>query len=157
MAVFLPPHAPMFHLDRYRTELDLFFLLIFFHVDHLFALVMSAARADSVGQSHLTAIGALHQVLGFQRILRAAAISAASGKFTLWLWGHVLLPVPVPVENWISMDNFHDNACPLGRQVDYTGMISKCQGIITLKEDRGELISILAGKRRFSLEIQDGE
>ena len=79
MAVFPPPHAPMFHSDRYRYELDLFFLLIFFHADHFFALVMSAARADSVGQSHLSAIGALHQVLSFQCILSAATISATSG------------------------------------------------------------------------------
>ena len=94
MAIIPPPHAPMFHLNRNRYELDLFFLFIFFHVDHFFALVMSAARADSMGQSHLSAIGAWHQVLGFQCIVRAATISAASGKFTLWLWGHVLLPVP---------------------------------------------------------------
>ena len=96
MAALPPPHAPMSHLDRILIRVELFLLLFFFHTDHFFSLVMSAARADSVGQSHLSAVGALHQVLSFQCIMSAATIPAASGKFTFWLWGHNLLPVPVP-------------------------------------------------------------
>jgi hypothetical protein len=60
-------------------RVGLFLFLIFFQIDYFFAFVMSAAGADSVRQSHLSAVGALHQVLSFQCILGAATISAASG------------------------------------------------------------------------------
>jgi hypothetical protein len=95
MADLPPPHAPMSYLDLRTRRIELFLFLIFFHVDHFFALVMPAARADCVGQSHFSAVRALNKILCFQCILRTAAVAAASGKLTLWLWGHSLLPVPV--------------------------------------------------------------
>lgn len=43
-----------------------------------------------MGQSHLAAVTALHEVRGFERILRAAAVTSAFGKFSLWKWYHLL-------------------------------------------------------------------
>ena len=43
-----------------------------------------------MGQSHLATIAALHEVRGFERILRAAAVTSAFGKFSLWKWYHLL-------------------------------------------------------------------
>jgi len=79
MAAVPPPHAPMSHLFLGSMRIGLFLLLIFFQIDHFFAFVMSATGTNSVGQSHLSAVGALHQVLSLQGIVSAAAITAASG------------------------------------------------------------------------------
>ena len=51
-----------------------------------------------MGQDHRSAIGASHQVGGFQGVMRAAPVAAAFRKFTLWLWGHSLLLYMIPVK-----------------------------------------------------------
>jgi len=45
-----------------------------------------------VRQAHFAAVAAWHQVPGCQSIVGAAAITAAAGEFSFWLWGHGLLP-----------------------------------------------------------------
>jgi len=51
------------------------FLIFFFHLNDLSTLVMSAAWADPVRKSHLTAVRALYQVLSFQGIMRPPAVA----------------------------------------------------------------------------------
>jgi len=79
MAALPPPHAPMSYLALIIVRICLFLLFVFFQIDHFFAFVMSAIGANGVRQSHLSAVGALHQILSFQCILSAATISATSG------------------------------------------------------------------------------
>jgi hypothetical protein len=51
---------------------------------------MAAIRADTMGESQLTAIGTLYQVARFKGIVGSAAIPFTLGMFSFWLWGHVL-------------------------------------------------------------------
>jgi hypothetical protein len=55
----------------------LFLLFLFFVADHFPAFVMSTIRAYAMRKAHLAAVAALHQVLGFQRIVRTPAVTSA--------------------------------------------------------------------------------
>ena len=67
------------------------FLFIFFDLDDLTALVLTAIRADGVRQAHGAAIRAGHQIARLKCVMRAATIAAAFGVLTFWLWGHSVL------------------------------------------------------------------
>ena len=106
-----PPHV---YSDPLPFQLfgQLVGLFLFFDFDDFTAFVVTAVRADSVGQAHLAAVAALHQVCRFQGVVRPAAIPASFGQFALWMWGHGLTP--------FSFDN-QAKACPLGRRTNYIG------------------------------------
>ena len=65
--------------------------LFFFDCDHFATLILPAVGADGVRQAHSAAVGAGGQVRSLQRIMRAAAVTAAFRVFTLWLGAHLLL------------------------------------------------------------------
>ena len=65
--------------------------LFLLDLDHFTAIVKAAIRADGVRKTVGTAIGTGNQVAGYQRILRAAAVTAAFRVLALWMWGHVFL------------------------------------------------------------------
>jgi hypothetical protein len=52
-------------------------LFSFFDGDHFFALVVPAFGAYAVGQARFTAVGASDAILRGERIVRAAAVTAA--------------------------------------------------------------------------------
>jgi hypothetical protein len=66
-------------------------LHLFFNFENFAAFVVPAIRASPVGEAHLTAVGALHHIAGFQRIMGAALVAAGPRLFLLWQWGHDLL------------------------------------------------------------------
>src|SRR5690554_1209108 len=68
-------------------------LFLFFEINNLAAFVEAAGRANGMGQAHLTAVGAGHQVAGRERIMGAPAIATSLGMLALWMWGHGLTPV----------------------------------------------------------------
>lgn len=59
--------------------------------DDFAAFVMPTAGAYSVRQTHLTTIGALHQVGRFQKVVCTAAITATFGDLSFWKRTHNLL------------------------------------------------------------------
>ena len=66
--------------------------LFCFDFDYFAIAVVTARWADVVRQAVLTAVLALHQVGGFDRVVRTAAIPATRSVLALWLWGHDLTP-----------------------------------------------------------------
>jgi hypothetical protein len=68
------------------------FLLFGFLSDDFATFIVTAVRADRVGQAHLATVAASYKVAGFQGVMGATAITATLGKFSLWMWGHGLSP-----------------------------------------------------------------
>lgn len=68
-------------------EVELTLLLLFLRHDFA-SVVMTTGGADDVRLVHLTAVGASHELRRGQRIMRAAAVATAFGKFSFWMWGH---------------------------------------------------------------------
>jgi len=67
---------------------SLFFLICFLHRYDFPTFVETTVRTNDMREDHGTAICASYQIGGFQGIMGAAAVAAAFGKFTFWLWGH---------------------------------------------------------------------
>jgi hypothetical protein len=72
-----------------RNENALFSGLLFFlDLNDFAAFVVTAIRANRVGQALGSAIGAGDCIYRGQCVLRTAAITASLGMFALWMWGH---------------------------------------------------------------------
>ena len=66
--------------------------LFLFNLENFTALVVAAVRANSMGQAHMAAVGALSQVFCLKRIMCAASIAAAFGSFLLGKGCHFCSP-----------------------------------------------------------------
>jgi hypothetical protein len=75
----------------FSIGVNLFFLFGFLG-DHFAAFIVTAIGANSVRQTHLTAVAASYQVARLKGIVRPAAITTTLGQLSLWLWGHGLSP-----------------------------------------------------------------
>jgi len=71
--------------------LRLTLLAIFFLRNHFFAIIKAAVGADGVREVFFATIGASYNRAGRQRIMRAAAVSAAFRMFAFRMWGHGVL------------------------------------------------------------------
>jgi len=77
--------------NSFLASTGLFLLFLLFQVDDFAPLVMTAIRANRVGQAHFAAIAALNQGAGLQAVVRPPPVPASRGMFALWMWCHVLL------------------------------------------------------------------
>lgn len=84
------------HKKKKRVIDHPFFLLLlclFFYADNFPTLVMTAIGANRMGKTHLTTVAALHQIQGFQPIMRAPAITPTLGNFPLRKRNHDISPI----------------------------------------------------------------
>lgn len=66
-----------------------FQILFLLNANHFTAFIVTAVWAYAVGQTHLTAIAALHQIAGFQGVMGSPSIAATFGQLPFWQWGHI--------------------------------------------------------------------
>jgi hypothetical protein len=78
-------------------------LLFLLDVDDLAAFVEAAVWADCMRQTHFTAIAALNQVAGFQRIVGTTAVSATWRNLPFRLGGHD----PTPSQDLLKTNDMH--------------------------------------------------
>lgn len=67
-------------------------LLIVLNFDNSFALVGAAVRAYMMGEMHLAAAFAAHQLLQRECVMRAASVFTAYGMSALWKRAHANTP-----------------------------------------------------------------
>src|SRR5574340_45445 len=90
--------------------------LLFLDLKDLAALVVAAVRADRVRQAHGAAVRACHQVVGLQRVVRPAAVTATLGVLALGMWRHSTLL-------YVRRTGAGPSLIPIPKQQDYTGAV----------------------------------
>jgi hypothetical protein len=68
-------------------------LVLIFDNDYFSPFIVPTVGAYTVRQSHFAAVVTLDQILGFQRIMGAPAITAGAGQFLFWYRWHDFTPI----------------------------------------------------------------